>query len=87
MKNRSAVVFVCFCMGWLLSSCTGSKFLPEDKRYYSGAQLKFLKDTVEVQKKNIGIALEEILEPKANGKVLSSRPAVWFYHIAGEPKK
>ena len=87
MKNRSAVVLICFCIGWLLSSCTGSKFLPEGKQYYNGAHFKFLKDTVEVKKKNIGIALEEILEPKANGQVFGSRPAVWFYHVAGEPKK
>lgn len=87
MKSRSAVVFICFYIGWLLASCTGSKFLPEGKHYYSGAKFKFLKDTVEVKKKNIEIALEEILEPKANGQVFGSRPAVWFYHVTGEPNK
>ncbi len=87
MKNRSSVVCLCFCIGWLLTSCTGSKFLPEGKHYYSGAQFKFLKDTVAVKKKNLEIALEEILEPKGKGKVFGSRPAVWFYHVAGETKK
>ncbi|MEQ8243933.1 MAG: hypothetical protein RIB66_10980, partial [Fulvivirga sp.] len=85
---RSSVVnSIWFCIGCLLAGCTGSRYLPEGERYYEGAQFKFLKDTVKVEKKNLEMSLEEILEPKANGKVFGSRPAVWFYYITGEPKK
>lgn len=87
MRKSNVANSIWFCIGCLLAGCTGSRYLPEGERYYEGAQFKFLKDTVKVEKKNLEMALEEILEPKANGKVFGSRPAVWFYHITGEPKK
>lgn len=71
----------------VLSGCTGNKFLAEGERYYDGPRIKFENGRQVDNKKSLEADLEEILSPKPNGKLLGSRPGVWFYHLAGNPKK
>ncbi len=72
----------------LLASCTGSKYLAEGERYYNGADIKYKEGSAIDRKSEINDQISEnILIPKPNGRFLGNRPSVWFYHLAGEPKK
>jgi outer membrane protein insertion porin family len=71
-----------------LSSCTGTRFLKEGETFYTGADIKFETPAGKVGRKSIlKKELETYITPKPNGKFLGNRPGVWFYFIAGTPKK
>lgn len=86
-KNSCTLSIALLVAFALLESCTGVKHLSEGEKYYSGADVKF--ETVESVEGKIDLKqdLIEILAPKPNTKILGSRPSVFFYHLAGEPKK
>lgn len=71
-----------------LSGCTGTRYLKEGETFYSGADIR-----IDTQGKNIGrqkaikTDLQTLITPEPNGKFLGMRPGVWFYYIAGTPKK
>ncbi len=71
----------------LLSACTGTKFLKEGETFYTGAQITFNSRERTWRKGDIRTELDELISPKPNTTVLGSRPGVWFYYIAGTPKK
>ncbi|MEM7108375.1 MAG: BamA/TamA family outer membrane protein [Bacteroidota bacterium] len=71
----------------LLVGCTGHKYLAENERFYAGEELKFIKDSVTVKRQKLKNELIPIIQPDANAKLLGMRPGVWFYNIAGNPKK
>lgn len=71
----------------LLSACTGTKFIPEGKYLYTGAELKFKANGGIPEKNRLTTELENVIRPKPNKSYLGMRPNVWFYYIAGEPKK
>lgn len=71
-----------------LASCTGTKFLKANETFYTGAEIRFdTKDRKVGRKGAIEAELQEYITPKPNSKLLGMRPSVWFYFIAGEPKK
>ncbi len=71
----------------LLTSCTATKFLKEDESFYTGATIKInAQERIGGQKRLIN-TLEPYILPQPNHVILGSRPAVWFYYIAGTPKK
>ncbi len=69
------------------SACTGTKFIPEGKYLYTGADLKFNTNGGIPEKDRLTTELETVIRPKPNSSYLGMRPSVWFYYIAGEPKK
>ncbi|MTI27520.1 BamA/TamA family outer membrane protein [Fulvivirga kasyanovii] len=71
----------------LMGACSGAKYLNEGQKYYDGAEVKFVSPKGIKGKPELKIELEEMLTPEPNVKLLGSRPKVWFYNIAGEPKK
>lgn len=71
----------------LLGACTATKYLAEGERYYTGAIIKFHSEQAVPQKKLLAGEMEELLEPDPNTTFLGSRPRVWLYHVAGNPKK
>jgi len=72
----------------LISACSGSKFLKEGESFYTGADINFDTDGKRVgRKKILRKELQEYITPKPNPKIFGMRPAVWFYFIAGTPKK
>jgi outer membrane protein assembly factor BamA len=78
------VVLVCSMLG----GCTATKFLKEGETFYNGPEFQFETPDGPVRRKKIlASELETYVNPKPNPKVLGSRPAVWFYFIAGTPKK
>jgi outer membrane protein assembly factor BamA len=68
--------------------CTGTKFLKEGESFYGGAEINFDTQGKHVgRKKILHRELEEYISPKPNKKFLGMRTGVWFYYIAGTPKK
>ena len=72
----------------VLLGCTGTKFLKDNQSFYTGANIKFDTQGKRVgRKKILREELQEYIQPKPNKKILGMRPSVWFYFIAGTPKK
>jgi outer membrane protein insertion porin family len=68
--------------------CTATKFLKEGESFYGGHEINFDTQGKRVgRKKILRTELEEYIQPKPNKKFLGMRPSVWFYFIAGTPKK
>lgn len=68
--------------------CTATKFLKEGESFYGGHEINFDTQGKRVgRKKVLKTELEEYIQPKPNKKILGMRPSVWFYYIAGTPKK
>jgi outer membrane protein insertion porin family len=79
-----------YFFAWLLlilSSCTGNKFLSKGDTFYDGADIK-IKPVGRIRGKGeLKKELETFITPKRNTKILGMRPGVWFYFVAGTPKK
>lgn len=90
MKNKRPVLFIqLFIIGLLAASCSANKYLPEGKKYYDGATIKWSHepDVSGKDRRNTLSDLNEVIRPDPNFKWLGMRPKVWFYHIAGEVEK
>ena len=72
---------------WL--ACSVQKKIPPGEVFYNGASLKINDDTIKVEKKKeLGKELKSLLRPKPNKKnIFGQRQKVWFYYLAGDPKK
>ncbi|MBL6445109.1 BamA/TamA family outer membrane protein [Fulvivirga sp. 29W222] len=86
MKHHQINILLFLTVG-LFGACSGAKYLNEGQKYYDGAEIKFVGSKGVKGKGNLKIELEEMLTPEPNVKLMGSRPKVWFYNIAGEPKK
>jgi outer membrane protein insertion porin family len=70
------------------SSCSNTKYLAEGELLYTGASVKVDgKDLPKKQRKALKKELEDLTRPVPNKKILGLRPKLYFYNIAGEPKK
>lgn len=72
---------------FFLTACTGTKFLKEGETFYTGAEITFNTQERVWRKGDIRVGLQDLITPKPNTVILGSRPGVWFYYIAGTPKK
>src|SRR5688572_14841576 len=70
-----------------MSGCTATSFLKEDETFYRKATIDFETQGRVGRKKSIRKDLELYINPKPNKRILGMRPGVWFYYIAGTPKK
>lgn len=68
--------------------CSNTKHLPEGDFLYVGGKVK-VKDTVmdRSDRKALEDELEGLLRPKPNRKILGMRVKLFFYNLAGKPKK
>jgi hypothetical protein len=73
-------------ISFLVSSCTGTRKLPEGEKLYTGAEIKLIPEKIKKKKYIINEA-EEALRPEPNKKFLWMRPKLWMYYVAGTPKK
>jgi len=71
----------------LMSGCTATRILKEGETFYSGADIKIKPQGKIGGKRELSKELETLIIPEPNGTFLGMRPAVWFYSIAGTPKK
>lgn len=71
-----------------LASCTATRFLKGNETFYTGADIRFDTKGQRIPRKGaIEEELQTYITPKPNATILGMRPSVWFYYIAGEPKK
>ena len=87
MRNRYTEYFVVLSL-FFVFGCSNTKYLPEGELLYTGGSVK-VKDSVIKKKdrKALEKELEGLLRPKPNKQLLGLRPKLWFYNIAGQPKK
>ena len=72
---------------FLVSGCTGTKFLKDGETFYTGAEIK-IKPQGEIEgQNNLRDELNDLIIPEPNHTFLGMRPEVWLYYIAGTPKK
>ena len=85
--NKSHLLYFLF-LGWLVSSCCNTRFLPEGELLYTGAKLTVEgKEASKKEKKVLKAALKEVVRPKPNSTILGLRPKLFVYNLAGTPKK
>ena len=84
-----AITVCClFGFAFMISGCTATKFLKEGESFYGGAEINFDTQGKRIgRKKILRSELESYITPKPNKKFLGNRTGVWFYFIAGTPKK
>ncbi|MGC4235845.1 MAG: BamA/TamA family outer membrane protein [Niabella sp.] len=72
-----------------ISSCSGVKHLKEGQVLYTGAEVRINPDSAKKVpgEKALKSALEEMTRPEPNKKILGMRYKLFFYNLAGEPKK
>lgn len=87
IKNHFAKYFVLLSL-FFVFGCSNTKYLPEGDLLYTGGSVE-VKDSIMKKKdrKALETEMEGLLRPKPNKTFLGLRPKLWFYNIAGEPKK
>lgn len=87
MKNRYIKYFITLSL-FFVFGCSNTKYLPEGDLLYTGGSVE-VKDSIIKKKdrKALEKELEGLLRPKPNAQFLGLRPKLWFYNIAGKPKK
>jgi outer membrane protein insertion porin family len=87
MKTNYSSYFIALSL-FFIFGCSNTKYLPEGELLYTGGSVT-IQDSVikKSEKKELEKELEGLLRPKPNNGFLGLRPKLWFYNIAGEPKK
>ena len=79
-----------FLIGLLavLCSCSNTKYLPDGELLYTGGKVK-VEDSVMKRKNRKALEKEftGLLRPRPHKKILGLRYNLYFYNLAGEPKK
>ncbi|MBT1699542.1 BamA/TamA family outer membrane protein [Fulvivirgaceae bacterium PWU4] len=72
----------------LLTSCAATRYIPPGAYFYDETEIVINgKGLTKKQGRALKEKLEASLLLKSNQRILGSRPAVWFYYIAGNPKE
>ena len=93
MKNKMGmrnIISVLIFSGTVLlfSSCSNTKYIPANDALYTGAKVKLEAPEISRKKRKVLKAtLEGMTRPRPNSSILGLRPKLWFYNIAGNPKK
>jgi outer membrane protein insertion porin family len=86
MKNRGLYYFLLALL--FAYGCSNTKYLPEGDMLYVGGEVT-VEDSLMSRRdrKDMEAELEGLLRPRPNSSFLGLRPKLWFYNIAGTPKK
>lgn len=77
------IILVIFAFG-----CSNTKYLSEGQMLYTGAEVKVKDSTLSrSERKEMEQEMEDLLRPRPNRKIFGLRAKLYFYNIAGEPKK
>ncbi|OXB23876.1 hypothetical protein B0A80_09275 [Flavobacterium tructae] len=87
MRMKYVRYFVVLSL-FFVFGCSNTKYLPEGDLLYTGGSVT-VKDSIlkKKERKELENELNDLLRPKPNKQFLGLRPKLWFYNIAGEPKK
>lgn len=88
MINKPLYYFIIFAALLLTCGCSNTKHLPDGDLLYVGGKVT-VKDSLlkRKERKAMEKELEALLRPKPNSNVLGLRFKLYFYNLAGEPKK
>ena len=87
MKNKAPLLYFLFVI-LFISGCSGTKYLPEGELLYTGAKIKIEgNEPSKKERKILKSELELLVRPKPNSSFLGMRPKLFFYNLAGKPKK
>ncbi len=87
MKTRLSYCLLCLMLlaSW---SCSNTRYLKEGELLYTGGKVKVIDSLLSrKERKKLARELNPLLRPKPNSKILGLRPKLYFYNLAGEPKK
>lgn len=72
----------------VVTSCNVTRRLPPGEKLYTGATVKVEdKELKKSKRKALATDLKSFIRPKTNTSILGIRYKLWFYQIAGTPKK
>jgi len=85
---RSKHLYYFLALALFAYGCSNTKYLPEGDMLYVGGEV-MVEDSLMARgdRKDMESELEALLRPKPNSSFLGLRPKLWFYNIAGTPKK
>lgn len=88
MKVKSNIYYYLILTLLFTYGCSNIKHLPEGEMLYVGSEVE-VKDSVmsRSDRKDLEKQLEDLSRPKPNRKILGLRAKLYFYNLAGEPKK
>jgi outer membrane protein insertion porin family len=82
IKSLAGFVFLAF-----LGGCSGMKYVPDDKVLYTKSEVKLIPEGRVKAKSKIKELLYSNINPKPNTSIFGIRPGLWFFYVAGNPKK
>ncbi|MDQ3049383.1 MAG: BamA/TamA family outer membrane protein [Bacteroidota bacterium] len=71
----------------MLSSCSNTKYLKDGELLYTGAKVVVEEGKKVKGRKSITNKTATVIQPEPNKKFLGMKIGLWFYNVAGEPKK
>ncbi len=79
---------ILLAIAWLMlvPACTGLRQLPEDQLLYTGSRIVIEKQEDFADDRDVEAELKKTLRPVPNSIIWKSRPAMWMYLVAGEPR-
>lgn len=88
MRSIWNILYITLVIG-AISSCSGTRHLKEGQILYTGSEVKLNSDTASriPGEKSLRKTLEEKTRPEPNKSILGMRYKLFFYNLAGEPKK
>ena len=84
IKSYRHLIFILTCL--VFSACSNIKYLQEGERLYAKSELK-IKGHDNKKHPDLEEKLVSAMQPKPNETIFGLRPSLWFYNIAGTPKK
>lgn len=86
MKNYQYIAFSLLIIIIAITSCSVEKFIPDDERLYTGAEIEIKSDSVIKNESQLKTVLEEALQPKPNKKFLGSYYGLYYHYKAQKEK-
>lgn len=80
-------ILIFSCLVW--AACSNTKYLKPGQKLYTGAEVRINPDSSGriADEKAVKETLEDKARPKPNKSILGLKPKLYFYNLAGEPKK
>lgn len=86
MKTKNLYYFLFLLL--ITWSCSTTRHLSEGNLLYVGGKVKVIDSVVtRKERKSLEKELQVLLRPKPNSRILGLRVKLFFYNLAGEPKK
>ncbi|WP_167856891.1 translocation and assembly module lipoprotein TamL [Hymenobacter aquaticus] len=67
--------------GLLASGCSGTKFIPDGAKLYTGGAVKVKSDNTIPNEATLTTELTSVIAPKPNSSILGLRPKLYFWHM------